>query len=36
MNLSVLQTNCGKFKMSRQRNTEWQCVMSIMSEALEW
>lgn len=34
MNLSVLQTNCGKFKMSRQHNTEWQCVMSVYARGL--
>lgn len=34
MNLSVLQTNCGKFKMSCQHNTEWQCVMSIYVRGL--
>lgn len=34
MNLGVLQTNCGKFKMSCQRNTGWQSVMSIYVRGL--
>lgn len=34
MNLGVLQTNCGKFKMSCQHNTGWQSVMSIYVRGL--
>lgn len=34
MNLGVLQTNCGKFKMSCQHNTGWQSVMSVYVRGL--